>query len=123
MTAGTANLVIEAEAGFPITFTYCSSGSAPGVPGPPIDVTGWTAKMSFRSSYGDGNALTLTSASGGGITVTGVDGAFAVLMTAAQTTQLPNQGVYDLLITPPGGQPIRLVEGKFEVAQAVTKAD
>ena len=117
--ASTADLVIDAEAGYTILFTYCAPVTGnPGVPGPPINVTGYTAKMTVRSSYGDGAALTLTDASG--ITVGTTDGSFLVQMTGAQTAQLPLSGVYDLLVTPPGHQPIRLVQGNVIVNAAVT---
>jgi hypothetical protein len=117
--ASTADLLINAEAGYTVTFTYCSPVLGnPGVPGPPIDVTDYTARMTIRSSYGDGAALTLTDSSG--ITVGTTDGTFTVAMTGEQTAQLPLSGVYDLLVTPPAEQPIRLVQGNISVNAAVT---
>lgn len=122
MTAGTADLTVEAAAGFAVTFTYCAPiAGHPGDPGPPIDVTGWAAALTVRSSYGDGAALTIDSGSLGGITVGTTDGQFVVTMTGEQTSQLPSRGVYDLLVTPPDSQPIRLVQGSITAAAAVTR--
>ena len=123
MTAGTADLTIDAAAGFTAVFTYCNPiPGHPGDPGPPIDVTGWSAALTVRSSYGDGAALTIDSGALGGITVGTTNGRFVVTMTGEQTSQLPGRGVYDLLVTPPGSQPIRLVEGSITTTPAVTRA-
>ena len=123
MTAGTADLVIDAAAGYAVTFTYCSPVPGhPEVAGPPIDVTGWAAAVTFRSSYGDGIAVTVDSGSLGGIVVGGTNGEFTITLLGAQTSQLPSQGVYDLLVTPPAAQPLRLVEGTFTVSPSVTRA-
>jgi hypothetical protein len=124
VTAGVFDLTeqyaIDAGAGYYVTFTYCNPVPGhPGVPGTPIVVTGWTAKMTIRSSYGDGAALTLTDTAG--ITVGTTDGTFAVALTATQTSQLPSQGVYDLLVTAPAAEPIRLVRGAVRCRQAVTR--
>lgn len=119
-TTPVLDLVINAEAGFVASFTYCEAiPGQPGVPGPPIDITGYTAAMTFRSSFGDGAALTITDTAG--IVVGGSDGEFGVSLTAAQVGQLPGYGVYDVLITPPAEQPLRLVQGNFTCAPAVTR--
>ncbi len=122
MTAGVVDLTIDAKAGYEITFTYCNPiVGFPGDAGPPINVTGYHARMTIRSSYGDGAALTLDDASLGGITVGTTDGVFQVAMTAEQTDQLPSRGVYDLLVTPPVGEPIRLVQGSVVTNPGATK--
>ena len=120
MSAGRADLNVDAGAGFTTLFTYCQAGSAPGVPGPPVNVTGWHAKLAVRSSYGDGILVEIDDQVLGGITVGTTNGAFAIAMTAEQTELLPSQGVYDLLVTPPGEQPIRLVYGNVITSPAVT---
>jgi len=120
VTAGCADLVVDAGAGFSTPFIYCEPGSAPGVAGPPIDVTGWHAALAVRSSYGDGISVMLDDESMGGITVGTTDGSFIISMTAEQTSLLPNRGVYDLLVTPTVGEPIRLVQGSITATPAVT---
>ena len=114
------DLVIEAEAGYVVSFTYCAAiPGQPGVPGTPVDITDYAAAMTFRSSYGDGAALTITDTAG--IVVGDTDGQFGVSLTAAQVNQLPSHGVYDLLITPPAEEPLRLVQGIFTCSPAVTR--
>ena len=117
--AQSANLTIDAQAGYGVQFIYCEGVPGyPNVPGAPIDVAGYTARMTIRSSFGDGAGLTLTDAEG--IAVGTTDGTFTVTMTAAQTAQLPGSGVYDLLVTPPSAQPLRLCQGNVLVRAAVT---
>lgn len=121
MTAGKVKLFADAGSGYAVVFTYCNPvTSAPGVPGPPIDVTGWYAAMSVRSSYGDGAAISLDSEELGGIVVGTTDGSFTVSMTADQTLQLPSLGVWDLLVTPPMNEPIRIAQGQIETAPFAT---
>lgn len=114
---------VDAGAGSSTVLTYCNPGSAPGIAGAPIDVTGWTARLTVRSSYGDGAALTLTSDDDRGIVVGTTDGSFAITMTPEQTEQIPPVGVYDLLVTPVGDfPPIRLVQGTLTANQFVTRS-
>ena len=123
MTAGSFDLEVDAASGYPVTFTYCYPVPGhPNEPGMPIDVTGYAAAMSVRSSYGDGLALTVDSDVLGGIAVGTTDGQFVVTLTGARTSILPSTGVYDILITPPGdAQPIRLVGGAITTSPAVTR--
>ena len=115
------DLAIDAAAGWTFLFTYAVPSALPDVPGAPVNVTGWHAKMTVRSSYGDGAALTLDDQSLGGITVGTTDGSFKLAMTAEQTMALPQGGVYDILVTPPGNQPIRLAQGRVIVSPFVTR--
>ena len=115
MTAGTANLTIEQGAGYSVSFTYLQSDGST-----PVNVTSWAAKMVIRTILGAAPMLTVGTVTGE-IAVTGASGIFTLTLTAAQTDLLTAGGIYDLLITPPGGaQPIRLVEGRVTVSLAVT---
>lgn len=120
MTAGVADLDVDARAGSSFAFIYCNPTSVPEVPGPPINVTGWHAQFTVRSSYGDGIAVELDDQALGGITVGTTNGRFAIAMTAEQTSMLPSQGVYDLKATPPASEPIRIVQGKITASPAVS---
>jgi hypothetical protein len=120
VTAGRADLIIDAGAGYPTSFTLCEPTAVQGVPGAPVNIAGWHAKLAVRSSYGDGIAVELDDGALGGISVGTTNGKFSIAFTAAQTSLLPGQGVYDLLVTPPGGEPIRLVYGKITATPAVT---
>lgn len=113
------DLVMNAAANYVVTFTYCQPvPGQPGVPGPVVDVTGFHAKMSFRSSFGDGAALSVSDTEG--ITIDGPAGAFIVELTPEQTSQLPVWGVYDMAIEDTEGNIIRLVQGNAQVNPAVT---
>jgi hypothetical protein len=115
MTAGTANLTIDQGAGYSVTFTYCQPDGTT-----PVNVTNWAAKMEIRTILGAAPMLTVGTVTGE-IVVTGASGIFALTLTAAQTDLLTAGGIYDILVTPPGGaQPIRLVEGRVAVSLAVT---
>ena len=121
MAAQPADLYVNANAGYSASFTYCNPTSVPGVPGAPIDVSGWHARMTVRSSYGDGAAITIDDGTHGGILVDGIHGTFTVILTAEQTAILPSSGVYDLLVTAPASEPVRLVQGKVFTAPGVTR--
>ena len=115
MVAGVANLTIEQEAGYAVSFTYLQPDRVT-----PVNVTGWTALMSICPVVGSAPLLTVGTTTGE-IVVTGSTGKFALSLTAAQTDLLTVNGVYDVLVTPPGGaQPIRLVQGRVTVSFAVT---
>jgi hypothetical protein len=113
MTAGTANLEIDQGAGYVVSFTYLQPDGVT-----PVDVTGWTAKMELRTGYGVAPVLTVGTATGE-IVVTGASGIFTLTLTATQTNMVVS-GLYDILITPPGAQPIRLVQGRVLASPAVT---
>lgn len=114
MAAGVADLNIEQGAGYVATFTYLQPDGVT-----PINVTGWTAKMEIRPFVGVTPLLTVGTATGE-IVVTGAIGLFTLTLTALQTDLLDRGGVYDVLLQPPSGQPIRLVEGRVHVSLAVT---
>lgn len=113
MAAGIANLNIEQFAGYEATFTYLESDGVT-----PVDVTGWAAAMTFRTVQG---LEMLTVGTGTGeISVTGGSGLFSLAISGAQTANLVASGLYDLLVTPSGGEPIRLVQGQVVVSLGQT---
>lgn len=119
----TFDLNVRQRAGYSVTFTYLSppDPETPTVPGPPINVTGWTALMQFRDAPGKLVLLELTD--GSGITVGTDDGTFAVMITGDQTATLNFRSCfYDLFVTAPGGEPINLVGGRVSVKPAISVA-
>lgn len=97
---------------------YVSGGLATA----PVNVTNYTAELQIRSLPSDPLAvLTLTSASGA-ITVTPLDGEFAVHATANQTRAI-DEGTYyyDIEITSPTGVVTRLAQGQVIVTPEVTR--
>ena len=102
------NLTADAGADFTITFTY-ENGS-----GDPIDLTDYTATMSFAPQFGSfPTLLMLTSDPVAGIVIGGVLGTFECTLTAVQTAALPRGGAYMLTITAPDTLITRLVQGEF----------
>lgn len=115
------DLTIDQGVGFAITFVYCKAvpGSNPPAPDPtqPVDVTGWTAHMQIRPGYEGPVLVDLTDTSG--IAVGGADGFFTVTVTGQEAAQL-TEGIYDLLATPPSGQPEKVAAGAVHVNRTVT---
>lgn len=92
--------------------------------GTPVNVAGYTAALQIRTSpLAKTAVLTLTTAAGGGIAVTGAEGLFACHATAAQTTDIVNgKYAYDIEITAPStGIVTRLCEGTVQVIAQVTR--
>lgn len=91
-----------------------------GEDGDPTDLTGCTAL--FRV-WEDGNPpvlrLSLTSASGGGITINGSDGEIIIRMTAAQTATVRRDARYSLRLTWPDGEVNWLIRGRLSVIPEV----
>lgn len=116
MAAGVANLSIEQGAGYAVTFTYLQPDGTT-----PVDVSGWVAKMDICPGYGFPPVLSVGTVSGA-IVITGPSGRFALTLTEDQTDLLTDSSgyLYDILVTPPSAQPIRLVGGKVAVSLAVT---
>lgn len=80
-----------------------------------IDVTGYTATLTFRKRGRSHVELQLTSASGR-ITITGVEGKFAWRLTDTDTNGL-REGIYEyeLVVTSPTGDTSVLLAGNAEV--------
>jgi hypothetical protein len=117
MSAGVEDLDIEQGCGYSVSFSYRQPDGVT-----PVNVTSWTSKMEIRTGYGVAPVLTVGTATGE-IVVDGTHGKFTLSLTAVQTSLLGDDGapyIYDILLTPPGQQPIRLVEGSVSVSLAVT---
>ena len=114
--AVTYNTTIDQGADWFINFTYENPA------GTPVNLTGATAALQIRTSpLAKTAVLTLTSASGGGITITPLTGLIACRATATQTTAITNgRYAYDLEITQ-NGIVTRLVQGTIEVSPQVTR--
>lgn len=65
----------------------------------PVDLTGWSAKLQVKKRAGQPAALSLTSDSGGGLTVNGVDGTIDVWATPTQMEGIaPGQWLWEVQI-------------------------
>ena len=79
-------------------------------PGDPVDVTGYTA--AFTVTIG-ADVTTVTSPSG--ITITAVDGKFAVHLDNTQTALFDRSGTWGMTVVSPGGDITSLGDGNFRV--------
>jgi hypothetical protein len=114
--AATYNTTIDQGADWYINFTYQNPA------GTPVNLTGATAALQLRTSpLAKTTVLSLTSAAGGGITITANTGLIACRATAAQTTAITNgRYAYDLEVTQ-NSIVTRLVQGTIEVIAQVTR--
>lgn len=115
----TVDLVISQGSDCSFTFQYLTGT---GTGGSPIDLTGWSARAQLRATASGPLWCTLTSGSGGGITL---DSAGNVLVTLAHALTAAwgslDHGVWDLQLTDTAGTVVRLVEGKVTVDHSVTR--
>lgn len=103
------NFVIDQDRYWPVTVIYQTSG------GVPIDVTGWSATFAVAEARGKTPVITMTSAPGGGITITPLAGRFDIDAVAI-VTNVPS-GVYvcELVATDPANNPHSFMKGPITV--------
>lgn len=89
------------------------------LPGTPIDITGYSARMQIKKNLGGDVYATLTSANGG-IVLGTTDGQVTIFLTDVQTSALPGSGVYDLEMVSPTGWVTRILQGKVRLSREVT---
>jgi len=138
MSAGKHNFLIEQGADFIQTIQFLTPPvdpiNAPDTPGPPVDITSWTARMQVREDPGPGGTIILDlDTVGGEITIVApaTDGTFQVAVTAAATAaltaaQFASGAFYDFeAVDVPGvlgiaGAVYRLIEGSVKFTENVT---
>jgi len=90
-----------------------------------INLTGFTAKLQVRETYGDPSLLLEMTTENGGISIDGLNGKVTLFLTGEQT-QIINWegGVYDLLLSKTStGKDTRLMQGTIIVSPGVTIND
>lgn len=89
---------------------------------PPINLTGYTARMQIRTAAGAPAVLLELNSTTGGIVITAATGTIERRIEAAATAALVfSQGLYDLSLTDASGFTTRLAEGAVSVAPEVTR--
>ena len=93
------------------------------IDGTPVNITGFSARMMVRPTASAASIyLSLTSNTGGGLTLGGALGTITVYATAAQMAAVPaGQHAYDLELVSGSGEVTRLIGGKFNVSAEVTR--
>lgn len=117
MPAGRYDITIEAGATFQLRVTWKDPN------GSPIDLTGYSARMKVKASYGGATLFTLTSPSGGlvlGGAAGTVDATISATDTASGISDSESTAVYDLEVVSGGGVVTRLVQGKAFLKPEVT---
>ena len=121
-TAGIHNLLCDQGATFRKTLTmFASDGTTA------IDLSGFTARMKIKDEVGGTLIKSLTSSSGGGLTIGGAsgqttNGEIDILISASDTASFsaPLDAVYDLEIQNNSGIVDRVLQGKFIINPEVT---
>ncbi len=119
MAAGVYDFVVEQDATFRQRITWAAK-QADGTT-VAYDLTGCTAFMQVRAGYDViPEFVTLTSANGG-LTLGGTAGTIDIFMTPVQTNSLTTKRPrYDLVVTFPGGDTRRVLEGRMLVSKWAT---
>ena len=113
MSAAPKAFVIEKNAGFSKVLIFKDKNSRP------VNLTGYAANMQIRTN--DGALQVDMSTANGRITIGGTDGSVTLSIPASITSTLNFvTAAYDLLLTPAGGQPFRLLEGRISLSPGVT---
>lgn len=117
--AGTKDLVIDKGATYKLSLIWSTKDQFNVKT--PVDLTGYTAASQIRESY-DAVSPIVSLTTGSGIVLGGVTGTIDLVITAAVTTAITiDKGVWDLELTNPSGEVIRLLSGKVTFKPEVTK--
>ena len=89
---------------------------------PPVNLTGFTARMELREDVDDATVLHSMTTENGGITLGGADGTIDLLVSAANTSGFTfGHAVYDLELISASGVVTRLLSGTVVVSKEVTR--
>lgn len=113
--AGKQNLTIEKNATFRKRIRYTGKNKRP------VDLTGYTAKLQARTAPGNATVLLELTTENGGIVIA-PGGVITLVVPLVQARLLTFQtAVYDLILIAPGGDRVRLLEGRILVSPGVTE--
>jgi hypothetical protein len=112
--AGQYKFTLEKYASFTVPIVWYQSDGVT-----PVNITGWTAKLEVKDYTHALLIVTFTTADGS-ITLGGTNGTITLNMSATATGALQaGYWDYDLVLTGTT-QSVRLLEGAFEILEAVT---
>lgn len=116
MAAANYNFTIEQGVTHVKVITYADADNNP------INITGYSARMQMRPTIGSVvKYLDLTSSPAVGIAINGPLGQITVTISAATSSTVPTDGVYDLEIVDGSGAVTRLLQGTITVSPEVTR--
>ena len=86
------------------------------------DLTDYSAKMQVRSDFDSDEVVLELSTEDETIEFEEAEGLIRLILTDEETAELTaGMYLYDLLLEDPDGKKIRLLEGKFEISDRVTR--
>ena len=114
--AGQKNFEVDQNTTFTFILEYKDSNGAS------INLTGSSAKMQVRDTQGGSKvAVSLTSLTGGGITIDPLIGKLTFRMTPTQTNKLfYPKSAYDIMLVDSSGVKTKLLEGFLTLSRSVT---
>lgn len=113
--AGKLDITIEQGADFKLDLIW-ETGS----PSVPVDLTGYSARFQIASRFSADSPL-IQRTQAAGITLGGALGTIVVTLNETQTAALPcsKTAVWDLVLTSPSGEDVRLLEGTATITPEV----
>jgi hypothetical protein len=115
MAAGVYNFVCEQGATFEKVLTLRDADQEL------YDFTGCTARMQVRKDAKATDVLISLTTSNGRLTLGGEAGTITFLISAADTSAIAREGIYDLEVETAGGHVYRLLKGRFDLDPEVTR--
>ena len=115
VTPGVYDFCIYQGATFNPTLTWKDEN------GTAINLTGYTARMQARVKITDTDPFINLTTENGGITLGGAAGTVALYISAEDTADIADSGVYDLELVSSGGEVNRLLMGNITLSKNVTR--
>lgn len=115
MIAGVYNINIDQGATFERLITVKNPDESL------YNFTGYTARMHIREELDSDDFQVALTTENGGISLGGAAGTITLYLSAATTSTLDDEGVYDLEIIAPSGKIYRLLKGRVKVDMEVTR--
>ena len=116
MPATTYNLTIEQGIPFEQEFLVKNPDDSP------KDLTGFTARMQFRTTHSSNNVALSATTVNAKIVINPITSTCKIILSEADTTNLTySQYVYDLELVDASNKPLRLIEGTVTIKPEVTR--
>lgn len=112
--AGKLDITIEQGADFKLDLVWET-----GTPSAPVNLTGYSARVQVATRHSAATPL-VERTQAAGIALGGAAGTVVITLNETQTAALPAQkAVWDLVLTSPAGDDVRLLEGTATITPEV----
>lgn len=115
MRAGTYNITIDQGTDWSLVLTLTNSD------GTLVNLSGYTARMQIRRDYDSATVVMDLTTQNGRIVLGGAAGTITMSLTAALTSTITRNGVYDIELVSAGGQVSRPLRGDVILRREVTR--